>query len=163
MNALLCNSIYTHSDFYRVTDDINNKSADDHHYDGQVFVTSDSENGDSDFDDGVDPDSISESSNDDDYDGDNATVGSTDSFTIAPGSTALHIAIDRQKVETVKLLLQNGADMHIKDSHGTSALYLALSLRDCGDKDDSNKIIGLLREFNTREVDWEWKPSSRRE
>lgn len=65
-------------------------------------------------------------------------------------------------MKTVKVLLQNGADMHIKDTHGTSALHFALSLRGYS---EANKIIGLLREFNTmEEVDWEWKkPSSRRE
>ena len=51
---------------------------------------------------------------------------------IAPGATPLHVAVDGRKVEIVRLLLQNGADMHIKDIRGLSAMDLALSLQDDG-------------------------------
>jgi ankyrin repeat protein len=53
-------------------------------------------------------------------------------------------------VEIVKLLLQNGADMHIADSHGVSALDLALSFREEGYGDSNKEILRLLREFDTK-------------
>lgn len=58
-------------------------------------------------------------------------------------------------MEIVKLLLQNGADMHIADSHGVSAMDLALSFREEGYGGSNKEILRLLREFDTKGVDKE--------
>jgi hypothetical protein len=119
--------------------------------DGQMPNLSDSEGRDTNPDYDTYGDGLSRPSDDDNYDGDNVSIDSTAS--IAPGSTPLHVAIDGQKVEIVKLLLQNGADMHIEDIYGLSAMDLALSLRDDGYEGDNNRILRLLREFDTKGVD----------
>ncbi|KAJ6023132.1 hypothetical protein N7460_013527 [Penicillium canescens] len=43
------------------------------------------------------------------------------------GLTALHIAVSSRLVENAKILLENGADMHIKTAHGYTAMEWALN------------------------------------
>lgn len=124
---------------------------DDDDDDGQMSNLSDSEGRKANSDYDTYSDGLSRPFDDNNYDGDNVIIDSA--ATIGPGSTPLHVAIDGQKVEIVKLLLQNGADMHIEDVHGESAMDLALSLRDDGYEGDNNRILRLLREFDTKGVD----------
>lgn len=41
----------------------------------------------------------------------------SDGFAVSPGQTALHIAIEKRSLEMVKLLVENGADVHAR-AHG---------------------------------------------
>lgn len=107
------------------------------------------------------PDSVSNSDGNpisyhrNEYERDNVSVSSSASSEIASGSTPLHVAINKRNAEIVKLLLQNGADMYIKDIHGVSAMGLALSIRDDDDEGDITQVLRLLQEFDTKEVDTE--------
>ncbi|EEA28223.1 hypothetical protein TMatcc_003457 [Talaromyces marneffei ATCC 18224] len=80
------------------------------------------------------------------------SISSEDSFSIALGSTPLHVAVHSRNVKIVKLLLRNGADMHVPNSHGVSAMGLALSFCKDSYKGDNDEILRLLEEFDTKEV-----------
>jgi len=47
-------------------------------------------------------------------------------YAIAPASTALHVACWRGRPPVVKLLLEHGADVRVRDGHGRSPLQLAV-------------------------------------
>ena len=84
------------------------------------------------------------------YLGVNIGISSSASSSIAQGSTPLHVAINGMKEKIIEMLLQNGADMDIKDVHGVSALDLAWSLFYDADEGDKLKILGLLLEFRVK-------------
>lgn len=108
----------------------------DNHSDYETYSDGDSRLGDGDY-----------------YLGVNVSISSSASSSIAQGSTPLHVAIDRKEVKIIKLLLQNGADMDIKDIHGVSAMDLAWSY--CSDADGGYEleILRLLQKFGVKKVD----------
>src|SRR5947209_209539 len=67
----------------------------------------------------------------------------------AYGSTALHNAVKKQKIEMVKTLLSQGADPDIKNSWGDTALHVAL---EAGDQKISVLLIEKSTDINTKDV-----------
>ncbi|KAF3400789.1 hypothetical protein DPV78_005126 [Talaromyces pinophilus] len=121
--------------------------------DDQVSNPSDNQGSDNHSDFDSDSDGDSKLVEGEYYLGVNVSVSSSASSSIAQGSTPLHVAINGKKVKIIKLLLQNGADMDIRDVHGVSAMDLAWSLFYDADEGDKLKILGLLSKFRARKVD----------
>ncbi|XP_058801079.1 ankyrin-3-like [Phymastichus coffea] len=63
------------------------------------------------------------------------------------GYTGLHFAVEFQQTETVKLLLENGADVTIKNGIGFSSLDLAIRLLEPSSYhlEDSEDILNILK------------------
>ncbi len=57
------------------------------------------------------------------------------------GINALHYAVDNEKVNAVRVLLENGADPNLKDKDGLTTLHYAVLV-------ENRKIIELLLEKN---------------
>ncbi|KAL4928200.1 uncharacterized protein BDV17DRAFT_264963 [Aspergillus undulatus] len=77
----------------------------------------------------------------DDDDNASDSYGASDSpSTLAKviGVTPLHLAIRGELVENVKILLEHGADMHIEDSRGWTAMQYALKLPGEDEDDDDS-------------------------
>jgi hypothetical protein len=70
------------------------------------------------------------------------------------GLTALHIAIKSKRVENAKVLLEIGADVHIRTFSGHTAMELALNLPDTNDlnleaqRDIKKDMIALLQQYD---------------
>lgn len=65
------------------------------------------------------------------------------------GRTCLHEAVDQGHIHATAFLLQNGADLYIKDDRGQTALDLAQNIAEKGDGNDVDrenyrKIINML-------------------
>jgi ankyrin repeat protein len=70
------------------------------------------------------------------------------------GLTALHIAIKSRRVDNAQILLEHGADVHIKTPNGYTAMEMALNLPDTDDPYPENQrnikkdMIELLQQYD---------------
>ncbi|CAI7590585.1 unnamed protein product [Penicillium viridicatum] len=63
------------------------------------------------------------------------------------GATALHLAVRSEYVENVKLLLEHGADPHIKNANGYTAMDLALELTPTENSGDDTTLTTVKAEM----------------
>lgn len=93
--------------------------------------------------------------NEDDDESGTDSQWSSDDDTDDIGVTALHMAVSARLVENARILLENGADMHIKTARGYTAMDMALNLSDGGNDSDSEtgasvkaQLLALLQQYD---------------